>query len=63
MIVDEFGNQFTGMYFVDSDFNRFSYFSLGLYCEKYLNEGYRNMNLDEIEIMLTNNGTLKKVRL
>ena len=63
MKIDEFGNPFIRTYFVDRDLNRVSYFSLSLYCEKYLNEGYRNMNLDEIEIMLTNNGTLKKVRL
>ena len=63
MKIDEFGNPITVTYFVDRDLNRVSYFSLGLYCEKYLNEGYRNMNLNDIEIMLTNDGTLKKVRL
>jgi len=60
---DEFGNYFVSTFYIDSELNRISYFSLKDYCEKYLNEGYSNMNLYQIESKLIEQGIISKIEL
>lgn len=63
IIKDEFHNYYTSYCYEDNKGNRYSYFSLPMYAEKYIGYQFRNTAHPKLEEYMLENNIMKKIYL